>query len=218
MAQWRISRIHQRSSWEFHFGVSQRILAYEHFHTINAGISGRWGSRERRRITQWRWPQYYHTRHTHHRFRFRKWVPEQCYLGVLRWRQVKVEDGGPPPGGGNGWLHILSIFTPSSIICVSVRIDKSGKKGEEPKTGILVYSGLSSNDRTRAIRWQQYFVVTLFVTSESASVSIIFSKLIRCLSLSTQFSISDTLSLSLHHSSASCNIPTVTYNGRIYSH
>ena len=57
-----------------------------------------------------------------------------------------------------------------------------------------------------------------YVTSESASVSIIFSKLIRCLSLSTQFSIADTLSLSLHHSSASCNIPTVTYNGRIYSH
>jgi len=45
----------------------------------------------------------------------------------------------------------LSIFTPSGI-SVSVRIDKSGKKGEEPKTGILVYSGLSSSDRTRAIR------------------------------------------------------------------
>jgi len=56
------------------------------------------------------------------------------------------------------------------------------------------------------------------VTSESVSVSIGLSKLIRCLSSSTQVAIADTLSLSFRHSNASCNIPTVTYNGRIYSH
>jgi len=65
----------------FTFGVSQRMLAYEHYHTINAGISAEAPENEEHnedgpsiithdiRITK---------------FHSRRRVPEQCYLGVLR--------------------------------------------------------------------------------------------------------------------------------------
>jgi len=63
---------------------------------------------------------------------------------------VKVEDGAPPQGGGDGWLHIICRFLRHWIFFVCVLINTSGKKGEKPKTGNLVYSGLSSSDQTRA--------------------------------------------------------------------
>jgi len=58
--------------------------------------------------------------------------------------------GAPPQGGGDGWLHIICRFLRHQIIVLHVVF--IGKKGEEPKTGILFTVGLSSSDRTRAIR------------------------------------------------------------------